>query len=57
VRDEHDGRDMWRFSMSLGWNGASNEWRAWQDKAATEHVSSKAREREQLLQEADIRGL
>jgi hypothetical protein len=39
VRDEHDGRDMWRFSMSLGWNGESNEWRAWHDKAATEHAS------------------
>jgi hypothetical protein len=57
VRDEHDGRDMWRFSMSLGWNAASNEWRAWQDMAATEHASAKAAERERLLNDADIRGL
>jgi hypothetical protein len=57
VRDEHDGRSMWRFSMSLGWTTESNEWRAWQDKAATEHASSKATEREQLLKESDIRGL
>lgn len=57
VRDEHDGRNMWRFSMSLGWTGESNEWRAWQDKAAMEHAAAKATEREQLLKEADIRGL
>jgi len=57
VRDEHDGGDMWRFSMSLGWTGESNEWRAWQDMAATEHASAKATERERLLNEADIRGL
>jgi hypothetical protein len=57
VRDERDGRDMWRFSMGLHWNGTSNEWRAWQGVAATEHASAKAAERERLLKEADIRGL
>jgi hypothetical protein len=57
VRDEHDGQDMWRFSMSLGWNAESNEWRAWQDTAATEHASAKATERERLLNDSDIRGL
>lgn len=57
ARDEHDGRDMWRFSMGLGWNAESNEWRAWQDKAAAEAASSKATAREQLLKDSDIRGL
>ena len=57
VRDEHDGRSMWRFSMSLGWSTESTEWRAWQNQAATEHTASKATAREQLLQESDIRGL
>lgn len=57
VRDEHDGRDMWRFSMSLGWNGATNEWRAWQELAAIEHASAKAAERARFLEEADTRGL
>lgn len=57
VRDEYDGRSMWRFSMSLGWNTESDEWHAWQAKAATEHASSKATQREQLLKESDIRGL
>ena len=57
VRDEHDGRSMWRFSMSLGWNAESSEWRVWQSKAGTENAASKATEREQLLKESDIRGL
>jgi hypothetical protein len=57
VRDQHDGRDMWRFSMSLGWTEASNEWRQWQNMAAAEHASAKTTERERLLKEADTRGL
>jgi hypothetical protein len=57
VRDQRDGRDMWRFSMSLGWTEASNEWRAWQERATAEHASAKATERERLLKEADTRGL
>ena len=57
VPDERDGRGMWRFSMSLGWNPSSNEWRAWQATSAGEHASSEANERQQLLKDADIRGL
>jgi hypothetical protein len=56
-RDEQDGRSMWRFSMSLGWQRDSEEWRAWQSKATAEHSGAKATEREQLLKESDIRGL
>lgn len=54
---QRDGRGMWRFSMSLGWHRESAEWRAWQERAAAEHVSAKAAERERLLSESDIRGL
>jgi len=57
VRDEHDGRSMWRFSMGLGWQKESNEGRAWQNQATTEHAAAKSTEREQRMQEADTRGL
>jgi hypothetical protein len=57
VPGEYDGRSMWRFSMSLGWSAASDEGRAWESQAATEHAAAKATEREQLLQQSDIRGL
>ena len=57
VRDEHEEATMWRFSMGLGWLRESNEWRAWQDKAATEHAALQATELEQLMKESDIRGL
>jgi len=54
VRDEHDGRSMWRFSMGLGWHGESREWQTWQTQATTEQVAA---EYEQLLKESDVRGL
>jgi len=57
VRDEHDGRNMWRISMGLGWDGGSKELHAWQNTAATEHVTAKATEYEQLMKESDTRGL
>lgn len=57
VRDEFDGRPMWRFSMGLGWHRESSEWRKWQDTAARERAAAKATEREQLMKESDIRGL
>lgn len=44
VRDEYNGRDMWRFSMGLGWHKESKEWQAWQNQAATEGVAAKATE-------------
>lgn len=55
--DEHDGRSMWRMSMGLGWKKESEEWRAWQSQAATERGSAKSKENEQLVDEADVRGL
>ena len=57
VRDEYDGRSMWRISMSLGWQRETQEWHAWQNQAATEHGATSATEHEQLLKESDIRGL
>ena len=57
VRDEHDGRNMWRISMGLGWQRESEELHAWQSKAATEQVVAKATEYEKLMKESDVRGL
>jgi len=57
VRDEHDGRSMWRFSMGLGWQVDSREWRAWQDQAATEQIAAKTTDHKQLMKKADVRGL
>jgi hypothetical protein len=57
ARDEYDGRSMWRFSMGLGWHRESQEWRAWQNKANTEHAAAQSTELEQLMKESDIRGL
>jgi hypothetical protein len=57
VRDEYDGRNMWRISMGLGWNRESKELHAWRNKAATEHAAAKATEHEQLMKESDTRGL
>ncbi len=57
IPGEYDGRSMWRFSMSLGFSAASDEGRAWESQAASEHAAAKATEREQLLEQSDIRGL
>jgi len=56
-RAEYEGRDMWRFSMGLGWDRESQEWLAWQNRAATEQAAGKATEYELLMKEADTRGL
>jgi len=42
VRDEYDGRSMWRISMGLGWHRETKEWHAWQNQAATEHAAARA---------------
>ncbi len=56
-RDTHEGRDMWRFSMGLGWQPNSKEWQAWQDMSDAEQSAKSAAEREQLLEDSDVRGL
>ena len=56
-RDEHDGRDMWRFSMGLGWQEDSSDWRAWQDQAAGERAEAQSIDAERLADHPDYRGL
>ena len=57
TRDNHDGRDMWRFSMGLGWQEGSGEWRAWQDQAASEQAAAQSTDAERLADHPDYRGL
>ena len=57
VRDEHEGRNMWRFSMGLGWQPNSKEWLAWQNMSATQQSAEKTTERRQILEDSDVRGL
>jgi hypothetical protein len=57
VRDEYDGRSMWRISMGLGWHKETTQWQAWQEQAATEQDAARATEHDQLLKDSDIRGL
>jgi hypothetical protein len=57
VRDEHNGNDLWRFSIGLGWQEGSTPWRAWQDVATTQQAAKTTRNNEQLLKGADVRGL
>jgi hypothetical protein len=55
--DFHDGRNMWRFSMALGWLPDSPQARAWRNLSAAEQVAVKKDSDQQLLRESDIRGL
>jgi hypothetical protein len=57
ARDEYEGRTMWRFSMGLGWQPGSREWRAWQDLSTSQQAAALATERERILEESDVRGL
>ena len=57
ARDEREGRSMWRISMGLGWDKESQEWGAWNKQAVSEHAAARSSENEQLMDEADIRGL
>jgi hypothetical protein len=57
VRDEHEGSNMWRFSMGLGWQPNTDEWQALQDISTTQRSAAVATEREQILENADVRGL
>ncbi len=57
ARDEREGRSMWRLSMGLGWDKESQEWDAWNKQAVAEHAAARSSEDQQLMDEADIRGL
>lgn len=57
VRDKHQGREMWRFSMGLGWQHDSADGRAWQQQAASEQAAARSSDADQLLDDPEFRGL
>ena len=57
VRDKHLGRDMWRFSMGLGWQTDSPNLREWQAQAASERTAAESSDAERLVDDPAFRGL
>ena len=57
AQDKHQGRDMWRFSMGLGWQRDTEDWAAWQEKAAAERAAAQAGDADSLKDDPDLRGL
>jgi len=55
--DEHDGEPKWRLSMRLSWTNDSKEARAWRNMARTQHIAADEEGRQQVLKDADLRGL
>lgn len=57
VKDNRDGKAMWRFSMTLGWLPGSDEETAWRDRSVSELATVSSDRTQQLLKESDTRGL
>lgn len=57
VEDEHDGQEMWRFSMNLSWQPNTKGLLAWQNMAASQQTERRALVREELVKNSDLRGL
>ncbi len=55
--DKHNGKKMWRLSMTLSWLPDSKEAQAWRNTSRREHITAKEEGRKQLLENADLRGL
>jgi hypothetical protein len=57
VRDRHEGRDKWRFSMGLGWLTGSEQLGDWQEQAARERTAAQFGDAESLADDPAFRGL
>lgn len=57
TEDQHEGEQMWRFSMTLGWLPGSPEEEAWRNQAVDEQIAEKLDTRQELLKKSDVRGL
>lgn len=57
TEDLHESKNMWRFSMTLGWLPDSSQARAWRNRSADEQVGVKKGADQQLLDGSDLRGL
>lgn len=56
-QDERDGENLWRFSMMLGWLPDAEPARKWRNLSRSQHVTAQEAGRNQLLENADLRGL
>jgi hypothetical protein len=57
TKDLRDGKDMWRFSMTLGWLPDSGQAQAWKAVSAEEQIAARQGAGQQLLKRSDVRGL
>ncbi len=57
TEDKRHEQDMWRFSMTLGWMPEAPPARAWRNMSRNEHLAMREGGREQILEDADLRGL
>jgi len=55
--DQRKGESMWRLSMTLGWLPDSKEAMAWRNTSRREHITAEEDGRQELLEDADLRGL
>ena len=56
-QDSRQGQSMWRLSMTLSWLPDTKEAMAWRNTSRREHITAGEEGRNQLLEEADLRGL
>jgi hypothetical protein len=56
-RDQREDVVMWRFSMTLGWLPGIAEEQAWRNLAAREQDAGEQKNRQEVLERADTRGL
>jgi hypothetical protein len=56
-QDNQGGEQPWRFSMTLDWIDSSEPEKAWREKSTSELVALQQKERKQIVNEADARGL
>ncbi|MEO7385365.1 MAG: hypothetical protein ABIX37_00355 [Gammaproteobacteria bacterium] len=57
TKDVHEGKDMWRFSMTLRWLPDSAQGRAWRALSGDEQVAAKKDADQLLLKGSDLRGI
>lgn len=55
--EQHNGENRWRFSMTLSWLPDTKQALAWRNQSRREHLTAKEAGRDQLLENADLRGL
>ncbi len=56
-KDSSNGKNIWRFSMTLSWLLDSEKALAWRALSRSEHITAQEEGRDQLLENADMRGL